>query len=148
LQEHLSLDVNARQLLQSGKAAILLPAFEFVKQKDGLDSSTFPKNKASAIRLVRNKKLAMFHDFFKRGHNATEYQRWYKADSIYKVTKYQHSYEPYVILKNKGTPWCDERFVGYGANKAVSWHFKVTGKRSVDSPLIILTRSFSHSLNL
>ncbi|KAK3819002.1 MAG: glycosyl-transferase for dystroglycan-domain-containing protein [Benniella sp.] len=118
LQEHISLDLSARQLLQSGKAAILLPAFEFVKQKDGLDSSTFPKNKASAIRLVRNKKLAMFHDFFKKGHNATEYQRWYKADSIYKVTKYQHSYEPYVILKNKGTPWCDERFVGYGANKA------------------------------
>lgn len=38
----------------------------------------------------------------------------------YKVTKFEPKYEPYVILKKEGTPWCDERFVGYGANKAVS----------------------------
>lgn len=36
----------------------------------------------------------------------------------YKVTKFEPKYEPYVILKKEGTPWCDERFVGYGANKA------------------------------
>ncbi|KAG0381097.1 hypothetical protein BGX24_011504 [Mortierella sp. AD032] len=36
----------------------------------------------------------------------------------YKVTMFEPKYEPYVILKKEGTPWCDERFVGYGANKA------------------------------
>ncbi|KAF9096272.1 hypothetical protein BGX23_011662 [Mortierella sp. AD031] len=36
----------------------------------------------------------------------------------YKVTKFEPKYEPYIILKKEGTPWCDERFVGYGANKA------------------------------
>ncbi|KAG0302093.1 hypothetical protein BGZ97_002504 [Linnemannia gamsii] len=36
----------------------------------------------------------------------------------YKVTAFEPKYEPYVILKKEGTPWCDERFVGYGANKA------------------------------
>jgi hypothetical protein len=28
------------------------------------------------------------------------------------------TYEPYIIYKKEGTPWCDERFIGYGANKA------------------------------
>ncbi|KAI1303524.1 hypothetical protein EDD11_005325 [Mortierella claussenii] len=38
----------------------------------------------------------------------------------YKVTKFEPKYEPYIVLKREGTPWCDERFVGYGGNKAVS----------------------------
>lgn len=105
--------------MKSG-VAVLLPAFEYVDQQDGIDSATFPKNKDSVYRLVQEKKLTIFHDFFLKGHNATDYERWYKTDSVYKVTAYQHSYEPYVILKKEGTPWCDERFVGYGANKAVS----------------------------
>ncbi|KAF9432122.1 hypothetical protein BGZ76_011245 [Entomortierella beljakovae] len=36
----------------------------------------------------------------------------------YKVTAFEPKYEPYIILKREGTPWCDERFVGYGGNKA------------------------------
>ncbi|KAF9905276.1 hypothetical protein EC991_001875 [Linnemannia zychae] len=117
LQHHLSLDPEARRLMKSG-VAVLLPAFEYVDQEDGIDSATFPKDKDSVYKLVQAKKLTIFHDFFLKGHNATDYERWYKTDSVYKVTAYQHSYEPYVILRKEGTPWCDERFVGYGANKA------------------------------
>ncbi|GJJ71402.1 hypothetical protein EMPS_03752 [Entomortierella parvispora] len=117
LQRHLSLDAEARQVMQSG-AAVVLPAFEYVEQDDGIDSATFPKNKESLIRLVQEKKVTTFHDFFPKGHNATDYEQWYNTNSVYKVMAYQHSYEPYVILKKEGTPWCDERFVGYGANKA------------------------------
>ncbi|KAF9166094.1 hypothetical protein DFQ26_008683 [Actinomortierella ambigua] len=36
----------------------------------------------------------------------------------YKITTFQPKYEPYIIVKREGTPWCDERFVGYGGNKA------------------------------
>ncbi|KAG0308283.1 hypothetical protein BGZ98_008454 [Dissophora globulifera] len=117
LQKHLSLDPESRRLMRAG-SAVILPAFEYVDQEDGVNSKTFPKNKESVIKLVQQKKLTVFHDFFLKGHNATDYARWYKTDSVYKVTTYQHSYEPYVILKKEGTPWCDERFVGYGANKA------------------------------
>ncbi|KAI8601139.1 glycosyl-transferase for dystroglycan-domain-containing protein [Dissophora ornata] len=117
LQKHLSLDPEARQLMRAG-SAVLLPAFEYVDQEDGVDSRTFPKDKESVMQLFQDKKLTIFHDFFLKGHNATDYARWFKTDSVYKVTAYQHSYEPYVILKKEGTPWCDERFVGYGANKA------------------------------
>lgn len=117
LQHHLSLDPKVREVMQSG-AAVVLPAFEYVNQEDGIDSATFPTNKEELIRLVQERKISTFHDFFPKGHNATDYEQWYGSDSIYKVTSYQHSYEPYVILKKEGTPWCDERFIGYGANKA------------------------------
>ncbi|KAF9354351.1 hypothetical protein BGX26_007825 [Mortierella sp. AD094] len=117
LQHHLSLDPKAREVMKSG-AAVVLPAFEYVEQDDGVDSATFPKNKEELIRLVQDRKITTFHDFFPKGHNATDYEQWYKTDSVYMVTSYQHSYEPYVILKKEGTPWCDERFIGYGANKA------------------------------
>jgi hypothetical protein len=62
----------------------------------------------------------MFHAFWQPGHNSTDYQRFYQAapGEIYKVSQYQSSYEPYVVFKKLGPPWCDERFVGYGANKA------------------------------
>ncbi|KAG0308284.1 hypothetical protein BGZ98_008455 [Dissophora globulifera] len=36
----------------------------------------------------------------------------------YKITAFEPKYEPYIVLKREGTHWCDERFVGYGANKA------------------------------
>ncbi|KAG0030301.1 hypothetical protein BGZ81_002838 [Podila clonocystis] len=117
LQRHLALDPEARRVMRSG-AAVVLPAFEYVEQDDGYDSATFPKNKEALIQLVQEKKITTFHDFFPKGHNATDYEKWYVSDTVYKVTTYQHSYEPYVILKKEGTPWCDERFVGYGANKA------------------------------
>ena len=33
------------------------------------------------------------------------------------MTSYQSAYEPYVIT-SKRVSWCDERFTGYGGNKA------------------------------
>ncbi|GJJ70213.1 hypothetical protein EMPS_02562 [Entomortierella parvispora] len=117
LQQHLSLDPEARRVMKEGKA-VVLPAFEYVNQEDGEDSSTFPKDKETLIKLVKEKKITTFHDFFPKGHNGTNYELWYQTDQVYKVTSYQHSYEPYIILRKEGTPWCDERFVGYGANKA------------------------------
>lgn len=47
--------------------------------------------------------------------------RWYATDDVYQVTFLNWKYELYVVLRREGTPWCDERFVGYGANKAVSF---------------------------
>ncbi|KAG0332414.1 hypothetical protein BG000_010029 [Podila horticola] len=41
-----------------------------------------------------------------------------EGEKPYKVNKFEPKYEPYIVLKKEGTPWCDERFVGYGANKA------------------------------
>ncbi|RCH78885.1 hypothetical protein CU098_003015, partial [Rhizopus stolonifer] len=106
------------QLLRSGKGAIVVPAFEYVDESDGEDWNLFPKSKKELLVDVGTEKLDMFHKSWRRGHGSTNYEKWYKQTKPYKVTEYNYSYEPYVIFKKEGTPWCDERFVGYGANKA------------------------------
>lgn len=111
-------DPRTAQLLASGKAALVVPAFEYVNQKDGYDWRTFPTNKQQVVKQVSQFKLDSFHSSWVSGHGATNYTRWYASDDMYPVTEYEYSYEPYVIYKKEGTPWCDERFIGYGANKA------------------------------
>jgi Glycosyl-transferase for dystroglycan len=104
--------------LRSGNTALVIPAFEFVEQPDGLDWKTFPTSKPTLLQLVDEGKIDMFHRGWKKGHGSTNYTKWYESDSVYLVTDYNFSYEPYVIYKKEGSPWCDERFIGYGANKA------------------------------
>ncbi|KAI9025082.1 glycosyl-transferase for dystroglycan-domain-containing protein [Phycomyces nitens] len=104
--------------LRSGRAAFVVPAFEFIAQEDGLNSTTFPATKQALIKEVDTGKLDMFHKSWLRGHGSTNYTRWYPSQEIYQVDTYNFSYEPYIIYKKNGTPWCDERFIGYGANKA------------------------------
>lgn len=103
--------------LDSGKAAFVVPAFEYTKQVDGLDSSKFPKDKEGLLELVKKGKIGMFHKSWNPGHGSTNYTRYYEAkkSEVYKVNTYNHGYEPYVIFKKEGTPFCDERFIGYGA---------------------------------
>lgn len=104
--------------LRTGTAALVVPAFEFIEQKDGLDWKTFPTDKKQLLDLVRTEKIDMFHRSWQRGHGSTDYNKWYESDGHYVVTEYNYSYEPYIIYKKEGSPWCDERFIGYGANKA------------------------------
>jgi hypothetical protein len=106
--------------LREGQAAFVVPAFEFSKQEDGLDAATFPTTKAEVAALAQEAKIGMFHKSWEPGHGATNYTRYYasKPGEVYKVHGYTHSYEPYVVFKKEGTPYCDERFIGYGGNKA------------------------------
>ncbi|GAA93578.1 glycosyltransferase family 49 protein [Mixia osmundae IAM 14324] len=106
--------------LSAGTAAFVVPAFEFTKQVDGLDSKTFPTEKKDLLELVEGGKIGMFHKSWAPGHGSTNYTRFYesKEGEIYRVHGYTHSYEPYIIYKREGTPYCDERFIGYGGNKA------------------------------
>ncbi|THH33298.1 hypothetical protein EUX98_g918 [Antrodiella citrinella] len=109
--------------LREGSAALVLPVFEYISQEDGEDQRTFPQDKESLLRLVNTKPpiITSFHASWAPGHNSTNYPKYYSippgADKIYKVETYQSSYEPYVIT-SKWVTWCDERFTGYGANKA------------------------------
>ncbi|CAO3587549.1 unnamed protein product [Absidia cylindrospora] len=105
-------------VLRSGRGAVVIPAFEYIKEEDGEDWRLFPQNKADLMSIVDTDKIDMFHRSWKRGHGSTNYTKWYASSEPYKVTDYNYSYEPYVIFKKEGTPWCDERFIGYGANKA------------------------------
>lgn len=105
------------KMLRTGNTALVIPAFEYANLKEGLNSSTFPTNKKDALKLIDSKRLAMFHASWKPGHGSSNYDAWHRSNVLYKVTQYQFQYEPYVIFP-KNSIWCDERFVGYGANKA------------------------------
>ncbi|ORZ13946.1 glycosyl-transferase for dystroglycan-domain-containing protein [Absidia repens] len=112
-------DKHILSMLDAGRTALVVPAFEHVVQDDGLDATTFPTHKAALVNQVLDQgKLDMFHKSWLNGHGATNYSKWYSSSELYKVTDYNFSYEPYVIFKKEGSPWCDERFIGYGANKA------------------------------
>ncbi|KAG1180303.1 hypothetical protein G6F70_000467 [Rhizopus microsporus] len=104
--------------LRQGKGAVVIPAFEFIMEQDGEDWRTFPTEKNDLMTIVQQGKIDMFHLGWTRGHGSTNYSKWYESSQPYKVTDYNYSYEPYVIYKKEGSPWCDERFIGYGANKA------------------------------
>ncbi|KAI7886293.1 hypothetical protein K492DRAFT_122608 [Lichtheimia hyalospora FSU 10163] len=104
--------------LREGRTALVVPAFEFDNLDDGNDWRTFPTKKDDLMELVQEDKIGMFHKGWFKGHGSTNYTQWYETDKLYPVTHYDFSYEPYIIYKKEGSPWCEERFVGYGANKA------------------------------
>ncbi|KAI8145869.1 glycosyl-transferase for dystroglycan-domain-containing protein [Fennellomyces sp. T-0311] len=111
-------DPKIMQMLASGTAALVVPAFEYVDGDDGLDWHKFPTSKSAMLEEVNAGKLDMFHRNWLKGHGSTNYTKWYESSEVYKVIDYNFSYEPYIIYKKEGSPWCDERFIGYGANKA------------------------------
>ncbi|KIJ58075.1 glycosyltransferase family 49 protein [Hydnomerulius pinastri MD-312] len=115
-----SLDGEVGHLLRNGRAALVVPAFELIKQQDGADQNMFPSDKKALLELVKAKKIDMFHRSWAPGHNSSDYPRFYTAPpgEVYEIKHYQSAYEPYVIFRKEGPPWCDERFVGYGGNKA------------------------------
>ncbi|CAG8755905.1 10248_t:CDS:2, partial [Dentiscutata erythropus] len=105
------------KMLRAGNTALVIPAFEYADLNEGLNHSTFPTTKKDALKLIDSNRLVMFHASWKPGHGSSNYDAWHHTNVLYKVTHYQYQYEPYVIFP-KNSAWCDERFVGYGANKA------------------------------
>ncbi|TFY50703.1 hypothetical protein EVJ58_g10927 [Rhodofomes roseus] len=107
---------DVMQRLREGRAALVVPAFEYTNLADGVDQRTFPTDKKTDPP-----KVSAFHAMWAAGHNSTDYMRYFSippgSGEIYRVAEYQSAYEPYVIV-SKRVSWCDERFTGYGANKA------------------------------
>lgn len=118
------------QKLDASRAALVIPAFEYRDFYQGIRYTDFPTNKRVSpekirsyvitpvillqglLSLVRRRQIGMFHASWAAGHNSTNYEKFYTAPpgSIYRVVQYQASYEPYVIFKREGPPWCVPRF--------------------------------------
>ena len=119
-----------KELLDSGAAALVVPAFEYSDASAGANVSSFPRTKEALIELYNASSITMFHSSWAPGHNSTDYERFLyhsPPGTVYRIGQeaYTHAYEPYVILRREGNnnfpatlTWCDERFVGYGGNKA------------------------------
>jgi hypothetical protein len=94
-----------KQLLTSGKAVFVLPAFEFSKNSVQLSASSYPSDKKSLMPYLNRKEIGMFHGKWKRGHGPTNYDLWQTATEPYKITEFNYNYEPYVLMKRDGLPW-------------------------------------------
>ena len=94
-----------KQMLISGKAVFVIPAFEFSRDAAELDVADYPAIKPDLMRFVKTREAIMFHNKWKRGHGPTNYEHWYDATEPYKVVDYNYNYEPYVLMKRDGLPW-------------------------------------------
>ncbi|VDN90108.1 unnamed protein product [Brugia pahangi] len=97
----------------TNKRAFVVPAFEYMS------------NRVPVIPLTKNELLieldAQRMQIFRRnkwiqGHVATDYDRWRYADQEYSVS-WRTDYEPYIVVRRRGLPPYDQRFVGFGWNK-------------------------------
>ena len=58
-----------------------------------------------------------------RGQAPTNHARYFQPRTspsdppTYLVDEWKLGYEPYLIFRKDGPPWCDERFIGFGHNK-------------------------------
>ncbi|KZP22589.1 glycosyltransferase family 49 protein [Athelia psychrophila] len=116
---------EGRRILDAG-GGLVVPAFEYTRASEGANASTFPTDKPTLLNLVRTHRIGPFHASWAAGHAATLYPSFYAAPpgAMYPVPvdSYQAAYEPYVVFNRfwgKGVGVrCDERFAGYGGNKA------------------------------
>jgi glycosyltransferase-like protein LARGE len=68
--------------LDAGRTALVVPAFEYLLQDDGLDASTFPTHKTDLIQQVQQDRIDMFHKSWLNGHGATNYSHWYASSDL------------------------------------------------------------------
>lgn len=103
-------------LLASNRVAIVVPAFEL--NESGVAITYYPETKYELVDLYYQGKVQQVH--LTKGvnaHVATDYSKWIRAKEAYRV-KYRYLYEPYVLIRKDQSPRYDERFAGYGNDKA------------------------------
>lgn len=67
--------------------------------------------------LAESQQLHSFAQYvYVRGHNATDYPRWFAANEPYTI-EYAINYEPWFVADRAACPPYDVRFRGYGWNK-------------------------------
>jgi len=104
----------------------VLPAFETGQSltlKRGLkvakDASS--TSKEGLKDLFDSGKVTRFAPFFKKGHGATDYTKWFRSSKVYEI-EVDLGYEPFILMSRSKVPWFDERFRGYGWDKIIHIH--------------------------
>lgn len=91
-------------LLDSGKAAFVMPAFQYRKPKEGHNVDAFPRTKEDLILEVQERSIDPFRRWEHEGHGATNYEKFYSNSDVYEVDYVNAAYEPWVVYKREGTP--------------------------------------------
>jgi hypothetical protein len=117
-------------LAQDHKAALVLPAFQMLRQCRELrecpekNSPIMPHNKEDLLDLFRHKNATQFDPSNRGGHGSTRYKDWMDQsnEELLPIScVLSHRYEPYLVVR-----YCDElppfqtAFSGYGKNK-MTW---------------------------
>lgn len=111
---------------QQNKVAYIIPAFETIKNVSREELlANFPNNKTELIRMWHqgSKIIRPFQVFsYPESHAAMNFSRWNSSidgDEPYEI-QYRWPFEPTVVfrLPPSGNGLNDERFVGYGKDKA------------------------------
>ena len=106
---------------QTQKNALVVPAFE-KSRIHGKEYKGIVKTKSELMQMMKDvpKSYNIFLNSSKvQAHNATNYEKWYKADDgeMYEVS-HTRDYEPYVVVrKDSNLPPFWEHFTGFGRNK-------------------------------
>ncbi|KAJ3384753.1 hypothetical protein HDU92_003439 [Lobulomyces angularis] len=108
--------------LLNGEAVFIIPAFEYHGVHINTTYESFPQEKKDVIKLFKEEKLMIFHGTDNKGHTSTNYTMWMNTTDPYRIEPNSFSYEPYAIFNKNTVPWSDERFIGYGGNKAAWWY--------------------------
>ncbi|RMZ54418.1 hypothetical protein APUTEX25_001994 [Auxenochlorella protothecoides] len=124
------------------RQAIVLPAFQTTLNLSLAEGTAVAHDSAAAGSKAYMKaemaagRITRFAPFFLKGHNATDYNRWFRSSTPYPIT-YQRGYEPFILVSRLHVPWFDERFRGYGWDKISHMHAMVaTGFQLVADPSI------------
>lgn len=118
---------------------LVLPAFETrqglpLEEGGAVAQRAADGDKRSLRAAFRAGDVTRFAPFYKRGHSATNYTRWFSSAQGYAITP-EPGYEPFVVLSRLHVPWFDERFRGYGWDKITHiFHMLSTGFSLVAHP--------------
>ena len=73
--------------------------------------------KAQLKQMFDARNVIQFAEFYPVGHRSTNYHKFFNVSEPYAI-RFKSGYEPYVLVARKLVPWYDERFRGYGWDKA------------------------------
>ncbi|KAJ3381448.1 hypothetical protein HDU92_005330 [Lobulomyces angularis] len=110
-----------KQKLSSGEGVFILPAFEFQDEWVNTKFEQFPQTKKEVVSMF-GKNITIFHGKKNKGHTSTRYSKWLTSQEVYQIQPDTIRYEPYAVFNTTTVPWSDERFTGYGGNKAAWWY--------------------------
>ncbi|CAM9094863.1 unnamed protein product [Ectocarpus sp. 6 AP-2014] len=123
VQDRLNAESSARP------AAVVIPCLEFAPGSvSARHDKSIPSSVQRVIEMLAEGTAQGFHvDYFFKGHGPTDFLRWAAAaaaeeskceNALAYTVPFESCFEPYVVVNKTAVQMYDERFRGYGMNKA------------------------------